>query len=125
VCWVISPALSAPSATTGRMPPGCRMVAPRRGVRAPADAQTLVNWSCQASESGDSSLSAHKPMLASTRRSTARSSGGTTRPMPATLTQRRTKLPGGTASRPGHRTHQPVLELPGGTWTDSPGRRDE
>src|ERR1700730_17434354 len=43
---------------------------------------------------GDSSSSAHRPMRASARRSTARSSGGTTRPSSATPTRRRTRRHG-------------------------------
>src|SRR2546426_770587 len=46
---------------------------------------------CRASVSGDSSSSAHRPMRASARRSTVRSSGGTTRPLSATPTRRRTR----------------------------------
>src|SRR6266487_2657604 len=48
---------------------------------------------------GDSSSSAHRPMRASARRSTARSSGGTTRPWSATPTRRRTRRHGGRRRR--------------------------
>jgi len=54
---------------------------------------------CRALESGDSSSSARRPMRASARRSTARSSGGTTRPLSATPTRRRTRPHGGRRRR--------------------------
>ena len=53
------------------------------------------NPSYRVSESGNSSSSAPKPMHASARHSTARSSGDTTRPLSAMPTQPRTRLRGG------------------------------
>jgi Isochorismatase family len=49
---------------------------------------------CRTSESGDSSWWAHRPMRASDRRCTARSSEGTTRRLSVTRTRRRTRRHG-------------------------------
>ena len=79
----------------------------------------------RASVSGDSSSSAHRPMRASARRSTARSPGGTTRPLSATPTRRRTRRLGRAAAGAGHRAHEPVLERPDGAGAHGRDGRDQ
>ena len=81
---------------------------------------------CQASESGDSSSSAHRPMHASARRCTARSSGGTTRYLSATPTRR--KGPDGLGAPPPDQViaHTNLYsDLPDGAGADGRDDRDQ
>src|SRR4249920_3702657 len=83
--------------TTGGSFPSCLRTTPSRSSRSTTQTPSRTAPSrsrCRASESGDSSSSAHRPTSAFARRSTARWSGGTTRLWLATPTRRRIRRHG-------------------------------